>query len=58
LVKPTESTNEAIGQDLMVFDKPEQEPVYDWIHPIKMFLQNQPPSDNNAKIERIAHKSK
>jgi hypothetical protein len=57
-VKSAESTNEAIGQDLMVFDKPEQEPVYDWMHPIKMFLQNQPPSNDNAKIEHIARKSK
>jgi hypothetical protein len=23
-----------------------------------MFLDNQPPSDDNAKLERIAHKSK
>jgi hypothetical protein len=25
---------------------------------IKMFLDNQPPSDDIAKVERIAHKSK
>jgi hypothetical protein len=28
-VKPTEATNEAIEQDLMVIDEPDQEPVYD-----------------------------
>jgi hypothetical protein len=32
--------------------------VYDWMNPIKMFLGNQPPSDDNAEVERIAHKSK
>jgi hypothetical protein len=53
-VKPVESTNKAIGQDLMGID----EPVYDWIQPIKMFLKNQPPSDNNAKVEHIACKYK
>jgi hypothetical protein len=26
--------------------------------PIKMFLDNQSPSDDNAKVERIARKSK
>jgi hypothetical protein len=55
-VKPVESTNKAIGQDLMGIDEPEHEPVYDWIQPIKMFLKNQPPSCNNAKVEHIACK--
>jgi hypothetical protein len=32
--------------------------VYDWMHPIKMFLENQAPSDNNAEVECIVHKSK
>jgi hypothetical protein len=39
----------------MVIDNLEHESVYDWMHLIKMFLENQPPSDNNAKVERIAH---
>jgi hypothetical protein len=47
-VKLAQPTNEAIGQDLMVIDEPEQEPMYDWMHPIKMFLENQPPSDDNV----------
>jgi hypothetical protein len=42
----------------MVVDEPEQEPAYDWIHLIKMFLENQSPSDDNAKVERIVHNSK
>jgi hypothetical protein len=57
-VKPAEATGEAINQDLMVIDEPEQEPVYDWKSLIKMFLSNQPPVDDNAKVECIARKSK
>jgi hypothetical protein len=57
-VKPTEPTNEAIGKDLMVIHEPEQEPVYDWMQSIKMFLENEQPLDDNAKVEHIARKSK
>jgi hypothetical protein len=57
-IKLVEQTNEAIGQDLMVIDEQEQEPVYDWMQPTKMFLENQPPSDDNTEVERIACKSK
>jgi hypothetical protein len=57
----TKSTGQASKQpskqDLMVIDELEQEPTYDWMHPIKMFLENQPPLDDNAEVERIAHKS-
>jgi hypothetical protein len=42
----------------MVIDEPEQELAYDWMNPIKMFLENQPPSDDNVEVERIAWKSK
>jgi hypothetical protein len=42
----------------MVIDEPEQEPAYDWMNSIKMFLDNQPPSDGNAEVERIMHTSK
>jgi hypothetical protein len=58
LVKLAEPTSEAIRQDLMVIDEPEQKPTYDWMHSIKMFLKNQPPSDDNTKVECIAFKSK
>jgi hypothetical protein len=54
-VKPAEPASEA---DLMVINEPDQEPAYDWMNLIKMFLDNQSPSDDNAKVERIAHKSK
>jgi hypothetical protein len=57
-VKPAESTSKAIKQDLMVIDEPEQELVYDWMNSIKIFLENQPPSDDNAEVEHIVLKSK
>jgi hypothetical protein len=42
----------------MVIDELDQEPEYDWMHPIKMFLENQPPSNDNAEVEHITRKSK
>jgi hypothetical protein len=57
-VKPIEPTNEAIKQDLMVIDESEKETTYDWMHLIKLFLENQPPLDDNTKVEHTAHKSK
>jgi hypothetical protein len=57
-VKPAEAVNEAIEQDLKVIDELDQEPTYDWMNPIKMFLENKPPSDDNTEVERIARKSK
>jgi hypothetical protein len=57
-IKPAETTSEAIEQDLMVIDEPDQGPAFDSMHPIKMFLENQPLSDENAKVERITCKSK
>jgi hypothetical protein len=32
--------------------------VYDWMHPIKMFMENRPLSDDNAEVERVARMSK
>jgi hypothetical protein len=32
--------------------------AYDWMSPIKMFLDNQSPSDDNVEVECIARKSK
>jgi hypothetical protein len=32
--------------------------MYDWMHSIKMFLENQPPSDDNVEVEHIGRKSK
>jgi hypothetical protein len=38
-VKPAEPNQEAIRQDLMVTDEPEQEPAYDWMHLIKILRE-------------------
>jgi CRISPR/Cas system-associated exonuclease Cas4 (RecB family) len=54
-VKPVEPADEA---NLMVIDRPDQEPAYDWMNPIRMFLENQPPSDDNTEVECIACKAK
>jgi hypothetical protein len=42
----------------MVIGESDHEPAYDWMNPIKMFLDNQSPSDDNTKVKHIAHKSK
>jgi hypothetical protein len=57
-VKPTKEDTEVAKLDLMVIDEPEHEPPYDWMNPIKMFLENHLPSDDNTEVERIADKSK
>jgi hypothetical protein len=56
-VKPEESTSE-VGPELMVIDEPAQQATYDWMNPIRAYLDNQPPSDDNVEVERITHKSK
>jgi hypothetical protein len=57
-LKLVEPSKEVAEHDLMVIDEPEQELAYDWMLPIKMFLENQAPSDNNTEVECIVHKSK
>jgi hypothetical protein len=42
----------------MVIDEPEQEPAYDWMNPVRMFLDNQALSDDNIEVEHITRKSK
>jgi hypothetical protein len=54
-VKPAEPISEA---NLMVIDGPDQEPVFDWMNSIRMFLGNQPLSYDDAKVERITRKAK
>jgi hypothetical protein len=57
LSKPSIKTAEPISEaDLMVIDGSDQEQVFDWMNPIRMFLSNQPLSDDDAEIERIACK--
>jgi hypothetical protein len=57
-VRAAEEVINAAKPDLIVIDEPEQGLAYDWMSPIKMFLDNQPPSDDNAEVERIVCKSK
>jgi hypothetical protein len=57
-VKPEESTNEEAGANLMVINEPPHRPAYDWMSPIRAYLGNQPPSDDNTKVEHIARKSR
>jgi hypothetical protein len=57
-VRPAKEVVNATKPDLMVIDAFEQGLAYDWMSLIKMFLDNQPPSDDNAEVERIACKSK
>jgi hypothetical protein len=58
LVKPEASTSEAAWIDLMVIDEPAQQPAYDWMIPIRTFLDNQPPLDDNAEVKHIACKAR
>jgi hypothetical protein len=59
LTKPPVKAGEPAEQaDFMVIDGPDQEPTYDWMTPISMFLENQPPSDDNVEVERIARNAK
>jgi hypothetical protein len=53
LVRPAEEDIDASKPDLMVIDEPEQEPAYDWMSLIKAFLDNQPPSNGNSKVEQV-----
>jgi hypothetical protein len=57
-VRPAEEYIDAAKPDLMIIDKPEQGLAYDWMSSIKMFRDNQPPLEDNAKVEHIARKSK
>jgi ribonuclease HI len=56
-VKPEESTGQA-ELELMIIDEPSQQPVDDWMSPIRAYLDNQPPSDDNAEVECITRKSR
>jgi hypothetical protein len=56
-VKPKESTSE-VGSELMIIDEPARQPAYDWMSPIRAYLDNQPPTDDNVEVESITHKSR
>jgi hypothetical protein len=53
-VQPAEEAVDAAKPNLMVIDEPDQGLAYDGMSPIKMFLDNQPPSDDNAEVKCIA----
>jgi hypothetical protein len=57
--KPSVKVVESLrGADLMIIDGAEQQPEIFWLSTIKVYLDNQPISDDNAEIERIARKSR
>jgi hypothetical protein len=56
-VKPEESTDQA-ELELMIIDESAQQPVDDWMSPIRAYLDNQLPSNDNAEVERFARKSR
>jgi hypothetical protein len=59
LTKPSVKAVETLREtNLMIIDGAEQQPEIDWMSPIKVYLDNQPISDDNAEIERITHKSR
>jgi hypothetical protein len=59
LTKPSVKVAEPVEKaDLMVIDGPKQQLACDWMSPIRAYLDNQPLSDDNAKIERVARKSR
>jgi hypothetical protein len=59
MTKPSVKAAETLREtDLMIIDGAEQQPKIDWMSPIKAYLDNQPISDDNAEIERIARKSR
>jgi hypothetical protein len=57
-VKSEELTSEEVGAGLMVIDELAQQPAYNWMSLIRAYLDNQPPSDVNAKVDRITCKSR
>jgi hypothetical protein len=59
LTKPSVKAAEPIEKaDLIIIYGTEQQLAYDWMSLIKAYLDNQPLSYDNAKIERIARKSR
>jgi ribonuclease HI len=59
LTKPSIKSVETLREtNLMIIDGAEQQPEIDWMSPIKAYLDNQPISDDNAEVERIARKSR
>jgi ribonuclease HI len=59
LTEPSVKAAEPIEEtDLMVTDESQLQLTYDWMSPIRAYLDNQPLSDDNAKIEHVTCKSR
>jgi hypothetical protein len=58
LVRPAEEAIDTAKSNLMIINETDQGLACDWMSLIKMFLNNQPPSNDNAEIEHIMRKSK
>jgi hypothetical protein len=59
LTKPSVKAVETLREtDLMIIDGAEQQPEIDWMSPIKVYLDNQPISDDNVEIQCITRKSR
>jgi hypothetical protein len=59
LTKPSIKSVKTLREtDLMIIDGSEQQPEVDWMSPIKVYLDNQPISDDNVEIKRITRKSR
>jgi hypothetical protein len=56
-VKPEESISK-VKLELMIIDEAAQQPTYDWMSPIRAYLDNQLSSDDNTEVKRIVHKSR
>jgi hypothetical protein len=56
-IKPEESISKA-GPELMVINDTAPQPAYDWMILIKTYLDNQPLSDDNVKVECITRRSR
>jgi hypothetical protein len=59
LTKPSIKSVETLREtDLMIIDGVEQQLEIDWMSPIKVYLDNQPISDDNTEIEHVTRKSR
>jgi hypothetical protein len=61
LSKPSVKAEESISKvklELMIIDEAAQQPTYDWMSPIRAYLDNQLPSDDNTEVKGIVYKSR
>jgi hypothetical protein len=61
LSKPSVKSEESIcktGPELKVIDDTALQPAHDWMSLIKAYLDNQPSSDDNVEVKRVACRSR